>query len=209
MTSVGERPASPALERLLHVSSHHFAQPTKKINDGDDLAAFFTSKAYRDLTVWLFQLTRAMFPDKQDTGAPKTWTLNLPPPYSPELLEVRTLLQSLSTLIDQAPPETGPRRFGNVAFRKWHQLAESNAPSLLESCLKALLPTHIDADSKQVIALRDELKAYFLASFGSPQRLDYGTGHELSFLAFLGCIWKLGVFHRGDEQAIVIGLIQP
>jgi serine/threonine-protein phosphatase 2A activator len=62
----------------------------------------------------------------------------------------------------------------------------------------------------------DELRAYFLGSFGSATRLDYGTGHELSFLAFLGCLWQLGGFkdetsHRsGDiERSIVFGVFEP
>jgi hypothetical protein len=37
----------------------------------------------------------------------------------------------------------------------------------------------------------------------------YGTGHELSFLAFLGGIWKLNGFPKTDpgveERAIVVG----
>ncbi|EME89357.1 uncharacterized protein MYCFIDRAFT_149951 [Pseudocercospora fijiensis CIRAD86] len=195
----------PVLERIEHVASHRFAAPSKKINDGDDLASFFTSTAYTHLTTWLFQLTKAMFPERQPGAAAKACTLNVPPHMSSQIIEVRALLQSLSTLIDQAPPDTGPRRFGNVAFRKWYQLAERNAPSLLDDLLKNVLPTSFGAEE----ALRDELKAYLLGSFGSAQRLDYGTGHELSFLAFLGCLWKLGIFHHGDEQAIVVGLVQP
>ena len=31
----------------------------------------------------------------------------------------------------------------------------------------------------------EELQRYFMESLGSYQRLDYGTGHELSFLGFL------------------------
>ena len=42
---------------------------------------------------------------------------------------------------------------------------------------------------------------------------DYGTGHELSFLAFLGGIWKLNGFPKTDpgveERAIVVGVIHP
>ena len=58
-----------------------------------------------------------------------------------------------------------------------------------------------------------ELKAYFLGSWGSGQRLDYGTGHELNFLAFLASIWKLGGFPESEdgveERAIVLGVIEP
>ncbi|KXT04653.1 hypothetical protein AC578_2128 [Pseudocercospora eumusae] len=204
MTQSIRRATTPVLERVQDVARHPYAVPSKKINDGDDLASFFTSTAYRDLTTWLFQLTRAMFPEKQAGATPKACTLDAPPEMSSQMLEVGTLLQSLSDLIDQAPPDTGPRRFGNVAFRNWYQLAEQKAPSLLDELLKNVLSTSFRAQP-----LRDELKAYLLGSFGSAQRLDYGTGHELSFLAFLGCLWKLSIFKHGDEQAIVVGLVQP
>lgn len=46
---------------------------------------------------------------------------------------------------------------------------------------------------------------YLLGSFGSPQRLDYGTGHELSFAAFLCGIWVLGGFQPDrDEVALTL-----
>ena len=35
-------------------------------------------------------------------------------------------------------------------------------------------------------------------SFGEPSRLDYGTGHELSFCAFLLCCLKLNVYTSRD-----------
>jgi serine/threonine-protein phosphatase 2A activator len=54
-----------------------------------------------------------------------------------------------------------------------------------------------------------------MGAFGSSQRLDYGTGHELSFLVFLGCLWKLGGFTKETsedgalERSIVLGIIEP
>jgi serine/threonine-protein phosphatase 2A activator len=52
-----------------------------------------------------------------------------------------------------------------------------------------------------------------MGSFGSAQRLDYGTGHELSFVAFVACLWKLGFFNdakQGDmEREIVLNVIEP
>lgn len=40
-------------------------------------------------------------------------------------------------------------------------------------------------------------------SFGSGPRLDYGTGHELSFLCYLLILRLVGVFTEEDEQAMV------
>lgn len=111
-----------------------------------------------------------------------------------------------------APPETGPRRFGNVAFRTWYAAVERSVPSLLEEALPENIWEYA-RDGAQRAAMKEELGSYLLGSFGSSERLDYGTGHELSFLAFLGCIWKLGGFaqrHPGvEERGIVVAVIQP
>ncbi|EME48387.1 hypothetical protein DOTSEDRAFT_84034 [Dothistroma septosporum NZE10] len=201
------RPPFPTLERLDNISKRNFATPTKRINDGDDLSFFFTSTAYRDITQWLLQLNRASFPTKRADGTINACTLDRLPELSSNVQTIRQLLADLSSLVTEAPPDTGPRRFGNVAFRTWYQLVEARTPALLDSHLNFVL--HRVEDYEQRIALRDEIGAYLLGSFGSAQRLDNGTGHELSFLAFLGCLWKLGAFEAGAERAIVLGIVQP
>lgn len=105
-------------------------------------------------------------------------------------------------MISHAPPSTGPRRFGNVAFRDWYALLEQSADELLQSLFYS-------DEVLRVNGFCDELKPYLLGAFGSAPRLDYGTGHELSFLAFLCCLWKTGKFRAGEERMIVMGIIQP
>jgi serine/threonine-protein phosphatase 2A activator len=43
------------------------------------------------------------------------------------------------------------------------------------------------------------LQPYVLTSFGSFIRIDYGTGHELSFVVFLLCLHKIG-FLSGELE---------
>jgi len=178
--------------------------PCKRINDGDDLNFFLASVAYRDIKIWLSQLNRALFPVQNGSDDISTCTLDSPPPYSPVVTSLRSLVHDLENLISQAPPDTGPRRFGNVAFREWYRLAEEQTDSLLQRHLDSILAKKSDDP-----AVREELKAYLLGSFGSAQRLDYGTGHELSFLAFLACLSKIDAFNPGEERAIVVGVVQP
>ena len=40
-------------------------------------------------------------------------------------------------------------------------------------------------------------------SFGSHERIDYGTGHELNFVVFLFCLFKMGVLTSEDLKAAV------
>ena len=88
---------------------------------------------------------------------------------------------------------------------------EGRADELLEGCLA---PEVLELrKGRDGVTAKEELKGYFLGSWGSAQRLDYGTGHELSFLAFLGGIWKLNGFPQTtpgvEERAIVLGIVQP
>ncbi|KAK0254984.1 Serine/threonine-protein phosphatase 2A activator 1 [Friedmanniomyces endolithicus] len=198
-----------ALDRLPPEAAHIFSTPTKRIHSGDDLSYFLSSTAYRDLTVWLLQLNRSMFPTKTSDGTLHTYSLTSPPTYSENIDNLRSMLGTLASLVERAPPSTGPRRFGNVAFRDWHRLAESESDALIRKHLAPSIQDCTGDDLSRSTALVDELKAYLMGSFGSAQRLDYGTGHELSFIAFLGCVWKLGAFVDGEERSIVIGVIQP
>lgn len=158
---------------------------------------------------WLLQLNRSMFPTKDADGKIQQNRLDAPPRFSATVQNLRSLISDLTQLIEKAPPDTGPRRFGNVAFRTWFKLAEESVDELLESHLKDVLDHLGDASDERTIGFEGELKTYLLGSFGSAQRLDYGTGHELSFVAFLACLWKVNAFEDGEERAIVVGVIQP
>ena len=198
-----------------------FITPLKKINEGYDVSNFLVSKAYGDIMTFVLQLNRAMFPSYvQDvsTLGPKqvqTWDLGCPAvEFSETVQNLRRLLGELDRIIDEVLPDPGPRRYGNASFKKWHQKVEERTSALLKSHLPEIT---LQYPHKSEVTAEAELSSYFLGSFGSSQRLDYGSGHELSFLAFLGCIWKLGGFSSpekhspsgNEERAIVLGLIVP
>ncbi|MCJ1405426.1 Serine/threonine-protein phosphatase 2A activator 1 [Xylographa trunciseda] len=204
------------LEKLDNSIQHKFIVPVKKINTGQDVTTFLVSRAYYDLMTFLMQLNKAMFPHYSDNSTSDQKTAQVfetntsAVTFSQTILQLQELIRTLGEIIDEVPLDTGPRRFGNVSFRKWHAHIESRG----ETLLRQFLPSQVcsfnhEPDSDPI----SELRAYFLGSFGSPQRLDYGTGHELSFLAFLACIWKLGGFPSSRsgsvEREIVLGLIEP
>ncbi|KAL8900838.1 MAG: hypothetical protein Q9207_005494 [Kuettlingeria erythrocarpa] len=120
------------------------------------------------------------------------------------------LIDRLNSIADDVPPDPGPRRFGNVAFRRWYEILEARLPALLADHLPVQV---LSSERASDISVQAELQSYLLGAFGSAQRLDYGTGHELSFLAFLGGIWKLGGFDTSstgsEERGIVLGVIEP
>ena len=160
---------------------------------------------------FLMQLNRSMFPmaesplSQPPQGMPPDESL-----FSDTISRLRGLLDELEKLIESNPPDRGPRRFGNISFRGWFEAVENRAPDLLRTSVP-LESLNVRLNSE--ITPYTELESYLLGSFGSAQRLDYGTGHELSFLAFLGCIWKLGGFQSQDSVSeahdIVLGVIEP
>jgi serine/threonine-protein phosphatase 2A activator len=194
----------PSLEKLSDRNQHDFAKPAKKIYDGTDVQHFLMSYAYRDIMTFVLQLNHAVLPRKPTEGNKKIqkWALNSADvKISRPVRNLQELLRRLEQLINDAPPDTGPRRFGNVSFRKWQKLIETNIRQLLNDTLPPDLSPALD-----------EIEAYLQGSFGSAARLDYGTGHELSFLAFLGCLWKLDFFDTAEpgveERGIVLGVFE-
>lgn len=216
-------PSFPTLPLLDPATPHPFAQPAKRINEGADVDAFLTSRAYRNIGLFIMQLNRAMCPRRVPgpgrREAARTWTLDaLSERELPASVRgVRGLVKRAGEAVDEAPPDLGPRRFGNVSFRKWWEILEGRVDALLDEFVsREVLEFKTEGvDEKgEVVGARDELRAYLLGAFGSSQRLDYGTGHELSFLAFLGCLWKLGAFKDGKpggeiERQIVLGILEP
>ncbi|KAL8701227.1 MAG: hypothetical protein Q9201_005025 [Fulgogasparrea decipioides] len=206
----------PKLSSIEDGEAHTFATPLKRINEGHDVSRFLATKAYRDIMVFALQLNRAMFPRHgpkpgDQTQKAQSWEIGSHHvSFSAVVRQLRDLLTALDSIIDEVPPDPGPRRFGNVSFRRWYELVEARLPSLLEQYLPVKILSFKKTSS---IGVQAELKSYLLGAFGSPQRLDYGTGHELSFLAFLGCIWKLGGFDSSssgnEERGIVLGIIEP
>ncbi|KAG7007633.1 hypothetical protein G7Y79_00009g027420 [Physcia stellaris] len=207
--------AHPSLATLDPSEEHTFTAPIKRINEGHDVSTFLASHAYVDIMTFLMQLNRSMFPisDSPD-GQPRDRAAQSMPPdeslFSDTIRRLRSLLDELERLIDLNPPDPGPRRFGNVSFRRWFEAVESRAPDLLRTSVPL---DRMSARINSETTAYTELEPYLLGSFGSAQRLDYGTGHELSFLAFLGCIWKLGGFQSQEpvlkERNIVLSVIEP
>ncbi|KAL5350769.1 Serine/threonine-protein phosphatase 2A activator 1 [Pseudogymnoascus australis] len=197
---------------------HTFIKPVKRINEGHDVPHFLTSRAYSDIGIFVMQLDTAMCPRKVEVDGKtqvKTWELGSSDFTVSGLVEqIQQMLKTIEAIIDEAPPDTGPRRFGNISFRRWHEILASRVSSILRQHVPAEI---LDAGSPGEVTAEDELASYLLGGFGSSQRLDFGTGHELSFLAFLGGLWKLGGFTAGDEisddgrleRSIVLGVFEP
>lgn len=92
------------------------------------------------------------------------------------------LLSRLSDLVDETPPEKVHSRFGNLSYRDW----QTKFDTQLDGWIHELIP---EKYHRSII----EMRYYIANAFGSKERIDYGTGHELSFLAVIMCLDMLGV----------------
>ncbi|KAG7271967.1 hypothetical protein CRUP_023847, partial [Coryphaenoides rupestris] len=102
------------------------------------------------------------------------------------------LLETLDRWIDETPPVDQPSRFGNKAYRTWYGKLDQEAEALVST----LLPGHSAAAAQEVAV-------YLKEAVGNATRIDYGTGHEAAFAAFLCCLCKVGVLTADDQMAIV------
>jgi len=108
---------------------------------------------------------------------------------SPVISVLLGILEKLSQFVDEIPPIDQPQRFGNKAFRTWYdRLVEYAAP-----LLKAALPEKFH---KAI----PEISVYLIEGFGNSTRIDYGTGHEMSFVMFLYCLFRIGALDINSED---------
>ncbi|SCV06221.1 LANO_0H24762g1_1 [Lachancea nothofagi CBS 11611] len=156
----------------IDVSTTSFEEPTKRIFDSRGTQIFQKSLAIYRLKLYLNRYVSAMSGEKIDRRS-----------KNPRVMEFAEILVFLSSLVDETPALPGPRRYGNLACRTWHDKLEEKSGTLLRNFVP--LEYH-----KTVV----ELKYYFVNSFGSRERLDYGTGHELAFFALVVALDMLGIW---------------
>eukprot|EP00124_Ichthyophonus_hoferi_P004027 Ihof_evm3s398 gene=Ihof_evmTU3s398 len=162
-----------------------FKEPERKIYSAADLDSFKESEVYTQLVAFLEALSASV------QGLKSRDSVHV----SPVTEKLVALLASLDELANQCVPQSNPTRYGNPAFRDWYALMDKNVIGLLEPIVKP----------QEAIM---EVKEYLLGSFGSEQRIDFGTGHEASFVVFLYCLNKLNVINKEDYAAVVLHVFQ-
>lgn len=160
----------------------NFVIPRKEINMVTDMAKWKTSQAYSDYMGFVLTLNESV----------KSKKLNCEYEISETVEKLLGLLDTLNRWIDETPPVDQPSRFGNQAFRTWYAKLDKNG----EALVSAVLP-----EDKQAAA--PEIAVYLKESVGNQTRIDYGTGHEAAFAAFLCCLCKVGVLGENDQLAMV------
>ncbi|GFP89098.1 serine/threonine-protein phosphatase 2a activator, partial [Phtheirospermum japonicum] len=161
---------------------HRFTVPTKKIRSQDDVAQFQSSPSFRNFLGFVVSLSESV----------KSRKLSDPCHVSPASETLVSILRKLVDYVDEIPPAPLAARYGNVSYRVWHERMSGEA----EGFMLTLLPPDLREASV-------ELVPYFTDSFGNATRIDYGTGHETNFAAWLYCLARLGVVKEEDYPALV------
>ena len=100
---------------------------------------------------------------------------------------ILNVLDKCKQLLDETEITSEKVKFGNVGFRIWLTNVFKSKEELF----------------KEITDNNDALN-YFCQSFGSWTRIDYGTGHELNFLAFITALFELNILKEDDCQSVVL-----
>ncbi|XP_076032280.1 serine/threonine-protein phosphatase 2A activator-like isoform X3 [Oratosquilla oratoria] len=163
-------------------ATHTFQIPKKEVLSPADVEKWEKSEAYQDILGFLMSLNAAV----------KGKKLSVSTEVSSVTEGILDLLIKLGRWIDEIPPVNQPQRFGNKAFRNFYtKLKEEGAEAL-----KQVLP-------EKYHPAVPEVSVYLIESVGNSTRIDYGTGHELAFIMFLTCLFKIGALKQEDSVATV------
>ncbi|CAG9771938.1 unnamed protein product [Ceutorhynchus assimilis] len=157
---------------------HAFVTPVKLVKTYEDMQKWDKSEAYFEYLGFIFAINDSIKGISNSNGSAKA---------SENINKVCMLLDTLSKWVDEIPAIEQNQRFGNVAFKTWYNQLKEEAIELLQSVLPSELYRSIP-----------EIMVYLEEGFGNPIRIDYGTGHEISFVMFLCSLYKIGFLKESD-----------
>ncbi|KAJ1928146.1 Serine/threonine-protein phosphatase 2A activator 1 [Tieghemiomyces parasiticus] len=178
----------PSRLPIFRVEDVVFTEPQKAITSPLDVNTWLASEGFNRIMTFLTELNESV----------KGVTNDSPCPESPFVEKVISLLNTIDGYIDNIPvDEKILSRYGHPAFRTFIARVQEQTPTLLAALLPdpAYVPSFV------------ELGPYLTGSFGNETRIDYGSGHELSFFAWLLCLQLLGRFQPTDRVALVVRIL--
>ncbi|PNF39426.1 Serine/threonine-protein phosphatase 2A activator [Cryptotermes secundus] len=161
---------------------HEYLVPKRAITSVEDMQIWEKSEAYFEYLGFIMALNEAV----------KGKSLSVECPESDVTKGMVSLLDKLDVWIEETPPIEQPQRFGNQAFRTWYKRVKEGAMQLLQEALPGRFHRAVP-----------EIMLYLSEGFGNSTRIDYGTGHEMSFIMLMCCLFKIGSLLEEDKVAAV------
>jgi serine/threonine-protein phosphatase 2A activator len=155
-------------------------QLSKMINRQADMKAWMDSPAYNMIWQVLNLVNESV----------KSLPRNSPHEVRPIITNIIGALTRVRQIMEDTPAISEPMRFGNRAFRTFLTRVYTERASILES-----------------VSDHPDVAEYFVQSFGSWTRIDFGTGHEFNFLAFITALAVLELIKPEDCKAIVFDVM--
>lgn len=156
--------------------------PTTQIKNEADLQEYLRSPQHEEFLAFLEALNKSIANKKISDDV----TL------SPVVLRILDVLTRMGEWVEEIPPIQQPMRYGNKAFKDWFCRLQDEA----EGLMLEILPDDLSAAAP-------ELAVYLRESVGNQTRIDYGTGHETCFAAWLYCLAQIGAVAAEDFPALV------
>lgn len=178
-------PETPSLPPPPDHSTLSFQVPTRRILSPKDHDLFLSSPTYDLVVSWVFSLSESVV----DTPVSSVKDADMSAPVK----ELLAILDETEALCKESPPDDqGGSRFGNKTFRLFLDKVKKRGPGWHD---------HLGVTNPDAIA---ELCTYLNQSFGNRSRIDYGSGHELNFVVWLLCLYRLSILGRPDFPALVL-----
>jgi serine/threonine-protein phosphatase 2A activator len=149
---------------------------TKNVKSESDMECWMSSPAYQIIFNVLHHLSQSV----------KSLPRSSPHPVRPIIAHILDSFKILHSYLEEVEPLTTHQRYGNRAFRTWLSKVYDNRAQIL--CQVTDNP---------------EPHEYYVQSFGSWSRIDFGTGHEMNFLAFIASLAVLNLITPEDGPALV------
>lgn len=163
-----------------------YIKPVKRVVSPEDLDIWIGSETYEELLEFIVKLQELVVGLENDYVVKES-------EKTKGLLE---LLDKVEGVIASNPVviEKDISRFGKVEFRDFYEGVCDSSEVWLQELLEGV------SDLNCVI----EVATYFNESWGDKKRIDYGSGHELNFIFFLLCLYKLGIVKEVDFSFLIL-----
>ncbi|XP_022217851.2 serine/threonine-protein phosphatase 2A activator [Drosophila obscura] len=178
-----------AKSRLMaEFSSQSSLGPEARIVKQQDVDLWQVSEAYHELIAYINTVSTTI----------QGLRLNDSYPVSPAITRLAGIFDQLEVMVHANPPLAVDKAAsfvssieqGNKAYRRWSR-----------SMLRSIYPMVEKAVPASKCHYVNELGQYLSGSFGNATRIDYGTGHELSFLFFQCSLFRAQILQEEDIAA--------
>lgn len=158
-----------------------FIEPKRRILTEKDLELWLKSDVHNELLKFVENLADSVKGKPSDTECNESVIIN-------QLIQ---LLDEIVIIISHHPVQDKvSSRFGKPEFRDFYDEVNDSSKDLLGKIMT----------KDQAF----EVSTYFNESFGNRTRIDYGSGHELNFLCFLLCLYKLDLIKPDEFTPLVL-----